>query len=70
MTTPNDTSRAVRLGMRLSQDELAKRLRDAGERIGEPNDANKRLVQRWESGTSRQPRPVYARLGSRYRHAG
>ncbi len=61
MATPNDTFRAVRIGLRLSQDELAKRLRDAGRQTGEPNDANKRLVQRWEGGQVRQPRPVYAR---------
>lgn len=47
--------------MRLSQDELAQKLRKAGEDIGEPNEASKRLVQRWEGGQVRQPRPVYAR---------
>ncbi|MCQ4081920.1 XRE family transcriptional regulator [Streptomyces sp. RB6PN25] len=35
--------------------------RYAGRRAGEPNDANKRLVQRWESGTIATPRPAYAR---------
>ncbi|MFC1429101.1 helix-turn-helix domain-containing protein [Streptacidiphilus sp. N1-3] len=60
-TTPNDTFRAVRVGMRLSQDDMARELRRVGESSGEPNDANKRLVQRWESGTSTYPRPVYAR---------
>ncbi|MFE9392147.1 helix-turn-helix domain-containing protein [Streptomyces sp. NPDC006784] len=58
---PNDTLRAVRIALRLSQDDLARELRRAGEAAGEPNDANKRLVQRWESGISRSPRPVYAR---------
>ncbi|MFE0761285.1 helix-turn-helix domain-containing protein [Streptomyces smyrnaeus] len=58
---PNDTLRAVRIGLRLSQDDLARALRRAGEEAGEPNDASKRLVQRWEAGTSRTPRPVYAR---------
>jgi transcriptional regulator with XRE-family HTH domain len=57
----NDTLKTARLSMRLSQEELAKRLRDAGKAAGEPNDASKRLVQRWESGTTAQPRPVYAR---------
>ncbi|WP_031065411.1 helix-turn-helix domain-containing protein [Streptomyces sp. NRRL WC-3742] len=61
MTTPNETLRAVRLGLRLSQDEFAKRLRAVGEDQGEPNDASKRLVQRWESGEVRYPRPVYVR---------
>lgn len=57
----NDTLKTARLSMRLSQEELAKRIRDAGKAAGEPNDASKRLIQRWESGTTGQPRPVYAR---------
>ncbi|MBP0449066.1 XRE family transcriptional regulator [Kitasatospora sp. RG8] len=61
MTTPNETFRAVRISLRLSQDEMARRLRDAGDAMGEPNDANKRLVQRWEAGDVRAPRPVYLR---------
>ena len=58
---PNDLLRAVRIGLRLSQDDFAKALRRAGEELGEPNEASKRLVQRWESGTSKTPRGVYAR---------
>ncbi|MGW8552988.1 helix-turn-helix domain-containing protein [Streptomyces tubercidicus] len=58
---PNDVLRAVRLGLRLSQDEFATALRRAGAELGEPNEASKRLVQRWESGISRTPRGVYAR---------
>ena len=61
MTTPNSTLRAVRLGLLLSQDDLARQLREAGVRAGEPNGASKRLVQRWESGEVTNPRPVYAR---------
>lgn len=61
MTTPNATLRAVRMGMLLSQDDFARSIRDAGERAGQPNDASKRLVQRWEAGTTAAPRPVYAR---------
>lgn len=57
----NDTLKTARLGMRLSQEEFARRIREAGKAVGEPNDASKRLVQRWESGTTAQPRPVYAR---------
>lgn len=49
------------MGMLMSQDDFARALRDAGQRTGQPNDANKRLVQRWESGASVTPRPVYAR---------
>jgi hypothetical protein len=49
------------MGMLMSQDDFARQLREAGERTGQPNDANKRLVQRWESGAIVSPRPVYAR---------
>jgi hypothetical protein len=49
------------MGMLMSQDDFARALRVAGERAGQPNDANKRLVQRWEAGTTAAPRPVYAR---------
>src|SRR6266508_3825137 len=59
--TPNATLRAVRMGMLMSQDDFARALRAAGNRAGVPNDANKRLVQRWESGAIVSPRPVYAR---------
>jgi len=57
----NRTLRAVRVSLRLSQDEFARRLRDEGIRLGEPNEASKRLVQRWESGEVSYPRSVYAR---------
>ncbi|WP_434595271.1 helix-turn-helix domain-containing protein [Streptomyces sp. A5-4] len=59
---PNNALRAVRIGLRMSQDDFAKALRTAGAELGEPNDASKRLVQRWESGVSRTPRPIYARV--------
>lgn len=45
----------------MSQDDFARALREAGRRRGEPNDASKRLVQRWEAGTSVTPRPTYVR---------
>lgn len=61
MTTPNSTLRAVRMGLLLSQDEFARSLRDAGEEIGYPNNASKRLVQRWEGGTTSAPQPLYVR---------
>ncbi|ATL28593.1 helix-turn-helix domain-containing protein [Streptomyces formicae] len=60
-TEPNDTLRAVRIGMRMSQEDLARALRRAGEETGEANEASKRLVQRWEAGVSRSPRGVYVR---------
>lgn len=62
MTTPNGALRAVRMGMRMSQDDFARAIREAGQRAGIDLDAaSKRLVQRWESGLIVSPRPVYAR---------
>jgi hypothetical protein len=49
------------MGLLMSQDDFARALRDAGLRAGQPNDASKRLVQRWESGIIAAPRPIYAR---------
>lgn len=59
--TPNAALRAVRMGMLMSQDDFARALQHAGQRVGVPNDANKRLVQRWEAGIVITPRPAYAR---------
>ncbi|MEV5979127.1 helix-turn-helix transcriptional regulator [Streptomyces sp. NPDC052114] len=61
MATPNGTLQAVRKGLLMSQDEFARAVRDAGQQLGQPNDASKRLVQRWESGDTAAPRPLYAR---------
>jgi transcriptional regulator with XRE-family HTH domain len=59
--TMNVALRTVRERLRLSQDEFARAIRDAGERLGESNDCTKRLVQRWESGLVSTPRGNYAR---------
>lgn len=72
---PNLTLRAIRHELNLSQDELAARIRQAGRRAGEPNDCTKRHVQRWESGQSAAPRPIYRRAlesvtGRRYAELG
>lgn len=56
MPVPNSALRAVRVSMRLSQDDLARALREAG-----ADTATKRLVQRWEAGLTVSPRPSYAR---------
>lgn len=45
----------------MTQETFAEALRAAGADIGEENDATKRLVQRWESGETEAPRPVYRR---------
>jgi transcriptional regulator with XRE-family HTH domain len=61
MTEPNTKLRAVRMGMLLSQDDMAREVREAGDRAGAPNGCSKRHIQRWESGEVTTPRPVYAR---------
>lgn len=61
MAEPNTALKAVRVSLLLSQDALARAVRAAGERAGEPNDCSKRLVQRWEAGLVKSPRGVYAR---------
>ena len=59
---PNETLRAVRQSLLLSQGEFALAIRAAGQRAGEPNDCTKRLVQRWEAGyVTGIPRGNYAR---------
>src|SRR5882757_3923706 len=58
----NETLRAVRKGLLMSQGEFALAIRAAGQRAGEPNDCSKRLVQRWEAGyVTGIPRGAYAR---------
>ncbi|MCC2278499.1 helix-turn-helix domain-containing protein [Streptomyces sp. ET3-23] len=61
MAEPNTILRAVRISLRLSQDELAQAIREDGKAHGEPNDCAKRNVQRWESGKVGMPRKVYTR---------
>lgn len=56
MGTPNVALRAARTARLLSQDDLARALREAG-----CASATKRLVQRWESGATTNPRPSHAR---------
>lgn len=59
MTTPNVRLRAVRRSLRMSQAELARAVRSAGERAGEPNACSVTTVQRWEAGA--EPRGAYLR---------
>jgi transcriptional regulator with XRE-family HTH domain len=59
MTKPNTQLKAVRLAMRMSQAELARAVREAGSRAGEPNACSATAVQRWEGGT--EPRGAYVR---------
>lgn len=53
---PNTTIRAVREAMRLSQEEFAEKIREAGTALGEPNECTARTVQRWEGGAVSYPR--------------
>ncbi|MFF0151375.1 XRE family transcriptional regulator [Micromonospora sp. NPDC005203] len=50
MIAAKSTLRAVGTGMRLGQAGFAHALQSASRRVGEPNDANKKPVQRCESG--------------------
>lgn len=58
---PNNTLKAMRLAVRMSQNELAAAVRQAGRVMGEPNGCTKRLVQKWESGEHADVRPNYKR---------
>jgi DNA-binding transcriptional regulator YiaG len=61
ITEANAALKAVRQGLHMSQDELARAIRHAGQRSGEPNGCTKRIVQRWEAGITTRPRGTYAR---------
>jgi hypothetical protein len=61
LIAPNTALRQARVALRLSQDEMAVAVRDAGQRLGTPNGCTKRLVQRWEAGQVALPRAVYVR---------
>src|SRR5215471_18288031 len=51
--------RAVRQTLRMSQADLARAVREAGARAGEPNGCTASQVRRWESGTTALPHPRY-----------
>jgi hypothetical protein len=57
----DNPTRQARLALRLSQDELAVAIRDAGQRLGTPHGCSKRLVPRWEAGQVALPRSVNVR---------
>jgi transcriptional regulator with XRE-family HTH domain len=61
MSKPNTQLRAVRLAMRMSQAELARAVRAAGARAGEPNTCTQQQIQRWERGSTATPRGHYLR---------
>lgn len=52
----NTALRAIRESLRLSQDEFAQKIREAGAKLGEPNECTTRTVQRWETGNVSYPR--------------
>lgn len=59
MAEPNTRLRSVRLAMHMSQAEMARAVRAAGDRSGEPNACSTRNIQRWEAGD--EPRGAYLR---------
>ena len=58
---PNARLRAVRRSLHMSQADLARAVRQAGERSGEPNGCTPQHVQRWEAGAVQTPRGSYLR---------
>src|SRR5260370_42676955 len=56
---PNVLLRETRIRAHMSQTELARRIREAGFSSGDANGCSPRMVQRWESGETRRPRPHY-----------
>jgi transcriptional regulator with XRE-family HTH domain len=61
MSEPNTQLRAIRHALRMSQAELARAIREAGMRSGEPNACTQQQVQRWENGATKAPRGHYLR---------
>lgn len=59
MTQPNTRLLAVRRALHMSRADLAKAVRGAGQRAGEPNACSVTTVQRWEAGSV--PRGSYLR---------
>lgn len=57
----NEILREIRVALKMSQSEFAAAVRHAGEALGEPNACNKRLVQKWESGSHSACQPHYRR---------
>jgi transcriptional regulator with XRE-family HTH domain len=51
--------RDARIRAHLSQDDLARRIREAGFRNGDSNACTRGMVQRWESGRVRRPQGRY-----------
>lgn len=57
---PNTTLQEVRHRLGLSQDGMARAVREAGDWLGMPNNCTKRVYQLWESGHVKRPRRAYA----------
>jgi transcriptional regulator with XRE-family HTH domain len=55
----NTALREARVRARLSQTDLARRIRELGFRSGDPNGCTRVMVQRWESGKVQRPQPRY-----------
>ena len=53
--------RKVRRELGYTQERLAKEIRDAGARLGEPNRCTKRNLQKWENGEVTMPQPSLQR---------
>jgi transcriptional regulator with XRE-family HTH domain len=61
MSEPNTRLAAVRRSLRMSQSELARAIREAGHKTGEPNACTQQQIQRWERGATKVPHGNYLR---------
>lgn len=55
----NIALREARIRAHMSQSDLARSIREAGFRSGDPNGCTREMVQRWESGKVRRPQGRY-----------
>lgn len=55
----NVALREARRGAHMSQGDLARKIREAGYDLGDPNGCTPEMVKRWESGRTRRPQPRY-----------
>lgn len=56
---PNIALRQARVRAHLSQDDLAREIREAGFRVGDSTACTRGMVQRWESGRVKRPQGRY-----------
>lgn len=58
----NTALQQARKRARMSQTDLARQIREAGFRVGDPNGCSREMIARWESGRVKCPQPRYLLL--------